>query len=161
MTKFKKPLFSTTLSVLKESITAVSCIILVGLLLTTGCSENSPTTNLKENGTALQGAKWKLVGIVDIQTDTLKELDPKDCEECYTITFITDTKAEGMAFREKIELDLSLLGEYSITAINRTEEDEKFMNVLYNQNTKFYSVTLDELKFINKADNYYLQFKRI
>jgi len=35
----------------------------------------------------LEGSKWKLVGIVDAETDDLKELEPKDCESCYTLAF--------------------------------------------------------------------------
>jgi uncharacterized repeat protein (TIGR02543 family) len=35
----------------------------------------------------LQGTKWKLIGIVDVQTNDLTELEPKDCSECYTLTF--------------------------------------------------------------------------
>jgi len=35
----------------------------------------------------LQGTKWKLIGIVDTQTDNLTELEPIDCEKCYTFTF--------------------------------------------------------------------------
>jgi len=43
---------------------------------------------INENNT-LQGTKWKLAGIVDVQTGELKELEPKDCEKCYTLTFDT------------------------------------------------------------------------
>jgi len=48
---------------------------------------------------SLEDTKWKLVGIVDAQTGILTELEPKDCKECYTLTFDTDTTAQGMAVR--------------------------------------------------------------
>ena len=36
---------------------------------------------------ALQGTKWKLVGIIDTQTGIIRELEPLDCEGCYTLEF--------------------------------------------------------------------------
>ena len=44
---------------------------------------------------SLKGTKWKLAGIVDTETGDLKELEPKDCDECYTFTFDTDSTAIG------------------------------------------------------------------
>ena len=110
---------------------------------------------------SLENTKWKLVGIIDVETGELQKLAPRDCEECYTLAFISDTKAEGLAFREKFVLDLNILGEYSITDIGRTNEDDFFIRILYDQNTKSYSVSLTELKFINETDKYYLLFKLI
>jgi len=43
--------------------------------------------------TGLTGTKWKLEGIYDSYSKELKILEPKDCEECFTLTFITDFKA--------------------------------------------------------------------
>ncbi|MCL1936775.1 MAG: InlB B-repeat-containing protein [Candidatus Azobacteroides sp.] len=40
---------------------------------------------------ALQGTKWKLMGIVDAQTSEIKILEPKDCEKRYTLAFDTDS----------------------------------------------------------------------
>jgi hypothetical protein len=59
-----------------------------------GGNGNPPPQNADSNFT-LQGTQWKLVGIVDAQTNTLTELEPKECEECYTFTFETDTTAVG------------------------------------------------------------------
>ena len=38
----------------------------------------------------LANTQWKLAGIVDIQTDILTELEPKDCASCYMLVFETD-----------------------------------------------------------------------
>jgi len=43
------------------------------------------------DGHSLAGTKWKLAGIVDTDTGILKVLEPKDCAECYTFTFDTDS----------------------------------------------------------------------
>ena len=40
----------------------------------------------------LVNTKWKLVGIVDVQTGILTELEPQDCNECYTIEFDPDNR---------------------------------------------------------------------
>ena len=104
--------------------------------------------------------KWKLVGIVNAETGEIKELEPKDCEECYTLTFTTGTKAEVLVYREKRSIDLSHLGQIiPLTIPFATEEDEYFIEALLNRNTKSYTVTSIELKFINDVENYYLLFK--
>jgi len=46
-----------------------------------------PMTELED----LEGSHWKLVGIVDAVTGSLKELSPKDCEKCYRIIFDNNT----------------------------------------------------------------------
>jgi hypothetical protein len=117
----------------------------------------------------LRGTKWKLAGIVDTKTETLKELEPKDCEDCYTLTFLTDKIATGYGGYvlpgsnrlEKVGLDFSLLGQYAVSDVMRYFENEEFIRSLYSQNTKSYSVSSKELKFINEIDNYYLLFKKI
>ena len=43
----------------------------------------------------LVGTKWKLEGIMNAETNTLKVLEPKDRDDCYTLTFDTDTTAQG------------------------------------------------------------------
>jgi len=89
------------------------CFVLVPLmvLLAAGsCGKpETPTTNgddgkdtIEKNGSeiplGLQNTKWKLVGIFDAETDTLiKELEPKDCEDCYTLTFDTSTPVLGIS----------------------------------------------------------------
>ena len=46
-------------------------------------------------GTSLKDTKWKLAGIVDVQTGVLAELEPTDCDECFTLTFDTDSTFSG------------------------------------------------------------------
>ncbi|MDR0419684.1 MAG: META domain-containing protein [Prevotellaceae bacterium] len=43
----------------------------------------------------LVGTKWKLVGLADTLTNDIKALEPQNCEECYTLTFHTDTTFGG------------------------------------------------------------------
>ena len=116
--------------------------------------------------TSLKGTKWKLAGIVDAETGEMKVLEPKNCEDCYTLTFITNTIAEMFleeyaGFRERCELNLSKLGEYMIDSRMRPDEGYILVLSLYSHNTKSYSISSNELKFINDIDNYYLLFKKI
>ena len=39
----------------------------------------------------LRGTDWKLAGMVEAQTGDLKELEPKDCDECYMLQFFGDS----------------------------------------------------------------------
>ena len=39
----------------------------------------------------LANTKWKLSGIFNEMTGILTELEPKNCDECYTLTFDTDS----------------------------------------------------------------------
>ena len=130
-------------------------------------------SNMEGNGeelTSLEGTKWKLAGIVNTQTGKLEVLNSKNCADCYTLTFVTDTKAEVFvedypSSRQKMELDISLLGEYVINFEDIPHLEDyvpyKFVSSLYSPHTKSYSVTSNELKFINEIDNYYLLFKRL
>jgi hypothetical protein len=72
------------------------CLVLVTLYATNGCikSENIHKTD-NNDIEKLQGTKWKLIGIFDTQTGDLQELEPKDCEGCYTILFDTDSTFSG------------------------------------------------------------------
>jgi len=94
-----KHLFSPP-SVLKKSIVAILCMIMIGLFFVVGCKKDKSATagdqgNFSNPETSLQGTKWKLVGIVDAETGILKELEPKNCEYCYTLMFETSTFLTG------------------------------------------------------------------
>ena len=44
---------------------------------------------------SLANTMWKLAGIMDVNTGVLKELEPKDCEECFTLVFDTNNTFSG------------------------------------------------------------------
>ena len=84
---------------------------------------------------SLLNTKWKLAGIVDTETGELKELEPKDCEECYTIAFDTDKTFSGRTASNIIdyadyEIDYKTGGFY-ITNIIGTERAEIGEGYLY------------------------------
>jgi hypothetical protein len=83
----------------KFKITALSAILLILAIGLTSCEE-------KEKPFTLKGTKWKLVGIVDTETGNLEVLEPKDCEECYTLTFKTNYVVEARSINLTREYDL-------------------------------------------------------
>ena len=135
------------------------------MLLTTGCDNCSecPEPPLPE---PLTDTKWKLAGIVDTETGEVEKLEPKRSDYSYTLTFITDTKAEVRGFlrydpEEPIKLDLYRLGQYEYPDDYSfpSLEDKKFFNTLYNYNTKSFTVISGKLMFINNTEKYYLLFE--
>jgi len=54
------------------------------------------------------GSKWKLVGwnYMDSKSKELRVLEPKDCEECFTLTFILDYVAIVRSINEKMIINL-------------------------------------------------------
>jgi hypothetical protein len=56
--------------------------------------------------TNLKGTKWKLVSVFDRLKSELKKLEPKHCEECYTLNFETDYCASYQSITCVRELDL-------------------------------------------------------
>ena len=45
----------------------------------------------REPPTTLKGTSWKLSGVVDCQTGDIMKLEPTDCDDCYSITFLGDS----------------------------------------------------------------------
>ena len=117
---------------------------------------------------SLMGSKWKLVGIVDPE-DALQVLEPKDCEECYTLTFDTDYTAIVYSINMTRKIDLLKLGTYWIEAIlfcekwNKDGKDycdsDVFRVALFSSYS--YTVTSEELKmfYTNYGIRKYLLFK--
>ena len=55
---------------------------------------------------SLVNTKWKLVGSMNDETGVLTELEPKDCEECYTLTFDTDSTAIAFSVTMTLKVDI-------------------------------------------------------
>lgn len=99
---------------------------LVFLLLMVAGSFASCQNNDENNGVAegvlfyrqdgtpiLKNTKWKLVGVVEEKTGKLIKLEPKDCEECFTLVFDTDYTATVRSINvNTLKLDLLNLNPY-------------------------------------------------
>jgi hypothetical protein len=140
------------------------------LLLLGGCSNDSDlskdndtaSSNTKENEntdiSSLVNTKWKLVGIMGIEKIFI-ELEPKECEACYTITFDTDTTASGRSACN----DINIL---NINPINiartkvycgDTSDEEKYWTAIISVTS--YIVENDELKFFYNDGKNWLLYK--
>jgi len=112
----------------------------------------------------LQGTKWKLIGIVDTQTDILKELEPKDCEECYSFTFDTDSTATGKSTSNILGVTLKpLVRIFLMTEAGGTdfylEDAILFRNAI--ETIISYERNKNELKFYYNDGKNYLKLKKI
>jgi len=175
-----------------------------GILLTDSCSATKKKLTLfthKTNGTgynlsfiphdgdnpstSLRGTKWKLTGIIDVQTNEIKVLDPENCDECYTLTFIGDKMVEALSIFFKHDINLLDMDKErdptrpKYTGPNDPPLYEELWSVLYGgdglkywdsflfrcclANSKSYELTPNELKlfFKDKEKSYYLSFKII
>ena len=108
----------------------------------------------------LGGTQWKLEGIVDAETNTLKVLEPEDnCLDYYTITFNTDTTAQGQSI--VISVNLNPIQLYcSFTYLNyyfwEDENHACFCKAL--NSVKSYACDSNELKFYFNDKRDYLLF---
>ena len=72
---------------------SVTVLCIMCLLFVANC-ENSMYVDHSID-TILEGTWWKLEGIVNTVTGVTKVLEPRDCANCYTIMFHTDTTFFG------------------------------------------------------------------
>ena len=85
----------------------------------------------------LDGTKWKFVGTFEVGTNIIKELEPKDCEYCYTLSFYSDYQAKVYYIsREYMGLDLSLESSNRNPLI---EFEEKLITEMYDIDGKYYA----------------------
>ena len=149
-------------------------------LLFTPHNGDNPTTSIR-------GTRWKLTGITDAQTGDLKELEPKDCADCYMLDFLGDYIIGIRSLRVTTSFDLLKLervdnpppsgwpqgyvpvdtwtSEYDINNEIHDVKDKEDSNIFrYSiDNIKSYEITADELKlfFVYNEKDSYLTFKLI
>jgi hypothetical protein len=121
---------------------------------------------------ALEGTRWKLAGIAEASTGKLRELEPKDCETCYTLTFDTDSTAEGRTASNDVAVNLGGLNEQGMIMAAHTKVGETGPDayVLYDFTGEVrsyeyrktwsseYAAYRGALNFFNEAKDSYLQY---
>ena len=168
----------------KFKILKYAAILLLLAGVTAGCGTRTGISGDEENQfaevnngddgqpTSLEGTKWKLIGIVDVQTGVLTEFEPKDCEECYTIIF-DDTSNSFWGKAVKIEcfsscyiIDYTLLTIQFPLGIQRPDAEdiydgEVFLEILMHkfQELGQFELKNTELKLYYYDKNNYLLFK--
>ena len=113
----------------------------------------------------LVGTKWKLAGIGDTKTGILTELEPKDCKDCYTLSFVTES---GFYSRSSVN---QLSGNYSIdyttscidisnfigTEIAERGDGQQYLEGF--NSIQSFSLQKDELRLYYKNNEKYFLFK--
>jgi hypothetical protein len=110
----------------------------------------------------LEGKTWRLVGIYDTLTQTVQELGPKDCIDCYTLTFNSDSTAVGKSEINIVQASLS--NPYIWLTENIVEESEDarlFTHILPKVTGYEYEFGSNNFKFIYNNGKNYLLYKFI
>lgn len=124
------------------------------LLIATSCKDDSVSNMPTE--TKLKGTSWKLLGFFDVEKNTLIEAEPKNCEDCYTLYFDTDSTASGKSILNDIVLNINTL-RVGMTYIYETDGDGDLYTDILGEQIESYSYEKDKLKFYyNNKKNYLL-----
>lgn len=140
---------------------AISLLLLIG---GTGCEKEKEKEKEKEeyNSTELYGT-WKLAGFGNTAGNTLREAEPKDCEKCYTITFLSDGKITGHTSTNEIGGEYQIKGEnldflkIGGTEINELFDGQDYVEALYKVDR--FAIVSKQLK-LYYSDTNYLLFKK-
>ena len=118
---------------------------------------------LCDSSNSLSGTKWKLADIIDAQTGVLRELEPKDCEKCYSFTFDTDSTAAGWSTSNVLLVSLKpkvriFIATDALGTDFYLDDAILFHNVIGSIITC--ELNKNELKFYYNDNNNYLLFKQ-
>jgi len=112
--------------------------------------------------THLPSTKWKLDGIVDVETNTIKELEPKDWEKCYTLTLYSDGTFTGFTSRNEFvcvfETSTGNVRLLLITEVNEQGDGRLFYNTLLS--VQSHSQQENELRLYYNNEMNYLLYKK-
>jgi hypothetical protein len=140
---------------------------------------------------SLEGTAWRLAGFVDVQTGILEEIIPRkgiladvdgwlklidgepiDCEECYTLTFIADSVAQGKSLYNQIRVSFFVPIQISSANISFPEKPVsggteigepptpvRYLNVL--RDLSSYICFNNELKLFYNSNKNYVLYKLI
>jgi len=110
----------------------------------------------------LKGTNWKLEGIMDTETDSLKILEPQDCEACFIFYFRTDSSAFGYSTGNELYLVLGPSGihKFSTTLAGETGDGLLFLNTMGSVTSYGLDLGKNELKFYYDNRKKYLLFKQ-
>ncbi|MDR2920242.1 MAG: hypothetical protein LBV72_12875 [Tannerella sp.] len=116
----------------------------------------------------LNGTRWKLTGIMDVQSGMLTVPETKDCNECYTLVF--DAKNSFSFFSPANELGGNYIIDYVTqsfqvaqfggTKIAEPEDAELYVKPFWTNSIQFFSLLENELKLYYNDKKSYLLFKQ-
>jgi hypothetical protein len=137
-----------------KSVTFAALALSIG----TTCSGDQ----LPEEKLELPGTQWKLSALVNLQAHTSVELEPKACDKCYTIEFVSDTKAIGKSVMNELIFAVtpSKITPPGMTKIWDGEGNDAHLFYEAIQTIGAYTYDRNELKIYYDTYNY-LSYKRL
>jgi hypothetical protein len=144
-----------------------ACLFIAGLTVLFSCNkDDNAKTPVPEH---LEGTAWKLKGILDVRTGILKELEPKNCEECYTMNFLSDSMAGGHSVANGIAFCFSqdCISKkeiaFAMTAVgdNHIGDVQLFYDALKSVDSYSYNLEKGELMLSCNNNKNYLLYKLI
>ena len=120
----------------------------------------------KENK-SLVNTKWKLIGIVDVETGVLTELEPKKCQECYTLVFMTNDVLRTFSCSNRYsgqylvdyKTNSLKIGSFIGTRANELFDGKLYIRLL--ESIQPFSMKKNELYLYYNDKKNYLLFKRL
>ncbi len=139
-------------------------ILWIGALLLliggVGCEKEK-----EEYGSTELYGTWKLSGFGNTADHTLREAEPKECEKCYTITFLSDGTITGHTSTNEIT------GEYRINGRNLNflklggtkvgEHPDGWVYVEALNQVHRFEIVSQKLKLYYNGGKNYLQYKKV
>jgi predicted nucleic-acid-binding Zn-ribbon protein len=116
---------------------------------------------LQDGESTLTGTQWKLAALVDVQTREFIELEPKRCNKCYTIEFVSDTKAIGKSVMNEL-IFVVTPSKITMSAMTKIgDSDNNDAGLFYDalQTIDAYEYNESELKIYYDNKNKYLSYK--
>jgi len=140
-------------------------VVLVGLFAISSCDklrnlrvdEIIEILNDSSQTCDLVGTQWKLVGIVDVQSGVLKELDPKKCVKCYTLIFDTDSTFSTHSSTNE------LVGNYNVDCATHSFLLIDFGGTKINEmgDGMLYCNAFENMAYISDTVQFYLQKNKL
>jgi len=140
--------------------TIIKILFLCGIIVFAACShKKDDTTN------PLIGS-WKCLGFGNTQTGTFEEIEPKDCDKCYTLNFKEDgtitghTSTNNSSWKYNINSNEIKIHDQFSTDINELYNGWQYVEAILKVHTYEINEQGDLLLYYENENNY-LIFKSV
>jgi hypothetical protein len=153
-----------------ESLIKYTVFMLILAVLLTGCNKAIDNNHESEELMSLEGTKWKLEGIVDTATNTLQVLEPKDCDDCYTLVFDSDStfitnSASNKSLSANCQIDYDTysihISSFGGNKMGEIGDGYIYVTPFWNKTIKSFYFQDNKLRLYYNDQKKYLLFNRI
>lgn len=136
-------------------------VMIATLLFGVGCEKKTPADN------KIIGS-WKCIGFGNAETNNFKDIEPKNCDKCYTITFNTDgtlighTSTNNMngGYVAETSAKTIKITRFGGTKINELLDGNEYVKAI-NQINSYLITSEGNLQFFYENQSKYLLFELI